>query len=151
VVAKSTGAIAVTLRETNARETGVEIMAAEAPLLLVVDDQLGVRRLIQEVFREVGYRVATAAHGQEALALCSVELPHVVLLDMKMPVMDGLETLRALRNLYADLPIIVMTAVGDGDRVSEVLSSGARRCVSKPFDVFELRRLVQATLEEEPS
>ncbi|HWH68868.1 MAG TPA: response regulator [Candidatus Sulfotelmatobacter sp.] len=124
-------------------------MSVEAPLILVVDDQMGVRRLIQEVFRGVGYRVATAVHGQEAMALCSVELPALVLLDMKMPVMDGVETLRTLRNLYPELPVIIMTAVGDGDRVSEVLSSGARSCVSKPFDVFELRQLVQQVLEEE--
>lgn len=124
-------------------------MPAEAPLILVVDDQMGVRRLIQEVFREVGYRVATAVHGQEAMALCSVELPALVLLDMKMPVMDGIETLRTLRNLYSDLPVIIMTAVGDGDRVTEVMGYGARNCISKPFDVFELRQLVQKVLEEE--
>ena len=127
----------------------VASMSAQAPLILVVDDQMGVRRLVQEVFREVGYRVATAVHGQEAMALCSVELPALVLLDMKMPVMDGLETLRTLRQLYPELPVIVMTAVGDGDRASEVLSSGARSCISKPFDVFELRELVQKALDEE--
>jgi len=124
-------------------------MPLEAPLILVVDDQMGVRRLIQELFREVGYRVATAVHGQEAMALCSVELPALVLLDMKMPVMDGVETLRTLHNLYPQLPVIIMTAVGDGDRVQEVLSIGARNCISKPFDVFELRQLVQKVLEEE--
>lgn len=122
-------------------------MTKETPLILVVDDQMGVRRLIQEVFREVGYRVATAAHGQEAMALCSVELPSLVLLDMKMPVMDGVETLRAMRNLYPDLPVIIMSAVGDGDRVGEALGS-VLSCISKPFDVFELRRMVQAVLEE---
>ncbi|HWI53277.1 MAG TPA: response regulator [Symbiobacteriaceae bacterium] len=124
-------------------------MSSEAPLILVVDDQMGVRRLIQELFREVGYRVASAVHGQEAMALCSVELPALVLLDMKMPVMDGVETLRTLHNLYPGLPVIIMTAVGDGDRVQEVLSIGARNCISKPFDVFELRQLVQKVLEEE--
>jgi two-component system response regulator (stage 0 sporulation protein F) len=126
-------------------------MTLDSPLILVVDDQAGVRRLIQELFREIGYRVATAAHGQEAMALCSVERPALVLLDMKMPVMDGLETLRALRNLYPDLPVIIMTAVGDGDRVNEVISAGARSCISKPFDVFELRKLVQEVLKEEQS
>ncbi|HYG57295.1 MAG TPA: response regulator [Symbiobacteriaceae bacterium] len=123
-------------------------MTTQPRLILVVDDQMGVRRLIQEVFREVGYRVATAVHGQEAMALCSVELPDLVLLDMKMPVMDGIETLRNMRHLYPDLPVIIMTAVGDGDRASEVISIGAHSCISKPFDVFELRRLVREVLGE---
>lgn len=123
-------------------------MATQPRLILVVDDQMGVRRLIQEVFREVGYRVATAAHGQEAMALCSMEMPDLVLLDMKMPVMDGVETLRSMRHLYPELPVIFMTAVGDGERVNEVLSLGARNFISKPFDVFELRRLVSEVLGE---
>jgi len=124
-------------------------MVTEAPLILVVDDQNGVRRLVQEVFREVGYRVATAAHGQEALALAAVEVPSLVLLDMKMPVMDGLETLRAMRDLYPTVPVIVMTAVGDGDRVNEALSSGVQNFISKPFDVFELRQMVHDELSKE--
>ncbi|MDB4894650.1 MAG: response regulator [Firmicutes bacterium] len=123
-------------------------MPTESPLMLVVDDQLGVRRLIQEVFKEVGFRVATAAHGQEAVAIAAAEVPALVLLDMKMPVMDGLETLRALKSLYPDLIVLMMTAVGDGERVNEALSSGAVHCVSKPFDVFELRQLVQDVLAE---
>lgn len=124
-------------------------MATTAPLILVVDDQLGVRRLIQEVFREIGYRVATAAHGQEALALAAVTTPDLVLLDMKMPVMDGLETLRTLKGLYPDLIVLMMTAVGDGDRVQEALNMGARDCINKPFDVFALRQLAQSVLEKE--
>lgn len=126
----------------------MQFMTTQPRLILVVDDQMGVRRLIQEVFREVGYRVVTAAHGQEAMALCSVELPDLVLLDMKMPVMDGVETLRNLRQLYPQLAVIIMTAVGDGDRVNEVLSMGARDCISKPFDVFQLRGLVREVLGE---
>lgn len=123
-------------------------MAVGSPLILVVDDQIGVRRLIQEVFKEVGYRVVTAAHGREALTLAAAECPDLVLLDVKMPVMDGLETLKALRTSYPDLPVLMMTAVGDGDRVQEALVSGARMCLSKPFDVFDLRAKVQAVLEE---
>ena len=124
-------------------------MPAQAPLILVVDDQLGVRRLIQEVFKEIDYRVAMAAHGQEALALAAAELPAVVLLDMKMPVMDGLETLRALKSLYPDLHVMMMTAVGDGDRINEALSNGAHGCIGKPFDVFALREMVQDLVVKE--
>jgi two-component system response regulator (stage 0 sporulation protein F) len=118
------------------------------PLILVVDDQAGVRLLLREVFREVGYRVALAAHGQEAVAMASVELPALALVDLKMPVMDGLETLRALKELDPTLPVLIMTAVGEG-RISELLQNGARDCIMKPFDVFQLRDRVQQVLQEE--
>lgn len=124
-------------------------MTKETPLILVVDDQPGVRRLIQEVFRDIGHRVVTAANGQEAVAVAAIEQPDVVLLDMKMPVMDGLDTLRSLKSSYPALPILMMTAVGDGDRVQEALGSGAQTCISKPFDVFALRETVQKVLREE--
>ncbi len=124
-------------------------MAAASPLVLVVDDQLGVRRLIEEMFKEVGYRVAAAAHGQEALAVAGAEEPDVVLLDMKMPVMDGLETLRALKRFYPDVVVLMMTAVGDRERVSEALRLGAVDCIEKPFDVFALREQVQQLVRKE--
>jgi two-component system response regulator (stage 0 sporulation protein F) len=118
------------------------------PLILVVDDQAGVRLLLREVFREIGYRVALAAHGQEAVVMASVEMPSLALVDLKMPVMDGLDTLRALKELDPALPVMMMTAVGEG-RVSEMLANGARDCITKPFDVFALRDLVQQVLQEE--
>lgn len=124
-------------------------MATQQPLILVVDDQIGVRRLIQEIFRDTAFRVITAAHGQEALAVAGLDMPRLVLLDMKMPVMDGLETLRALKSIHPSLPVVMMTAVGDGDRVQEALNSGALTCVHKPFDVFELQRLVEDVLQKE--
>lgn len=118
------------------------------PLILVVDDQAGVRMLLQEVFREVGYRVALAPHGEAALPLASAERPALALVDLKMPVMDGWETLRALKAMHPTLPVIMMTAVGEG-RAPELLASGAHECILKPFDVFALRDLVQQVLQEE--
>lgn len=118
------------------------------PLIMVVDDQAGVRLLLREVFREVGYRVALAVHGQEAVAMASAELPSLALVDLKMPVMDGLETLRTLKGLDPTMPILMMTAVGEG-RVNELLENGARDCITKPFDIFALRDLVQQILQEE--
>ncbi|MFZ5816760.1 MAG: response regulator [Bacillota bacterium] len=118
------------------------------PLILIVDDQAGVRLLLREVFREAGYRVTLAAHGQEALVLASAELPALALVDLKMPVMDGLETLRALKGLDPTMPVLMMTAVGEG-RVSELTANGAHDCITKPFDVFALRDQVQRVLQEE--
>lgn len=118
-----------------------------APLILVVDDQPGVRRLVQEVFRQAGYRVASAANGEEALALVAAERPSLAILDVKMPVMDGVETLRHLRGLAPELPVLMMTAVGDGDKVTEALALGARTALTKPFDVFRLQEIARSFLE----
>lgn len=123
-------------------------MAGQSPLIMVVDDQAGVRRLVEEVFRQAGYRVKGAAHGQEALRLVGEEPPSLAILDVKMPVMDGLDTLRALRRILPDLPVVMMTAVGDGHQAAEAVSLGARELITKPFDVFHLRSLAKSILEE---
>lgn len=81
----------------------------------------------------------------------TAERPSLALLDMRMPVMDGVETLRALRKLYPDLTVFMMTAVGDGGRIAEAKSLGARDCIGKPFDIFKLRRLIQEALGKEGS
>ncbi len=118
-----------------------------SPLILVVDDQPAVRRLVQEVFHQAGYRVLTAANGEQALALTAAELPDLAILDVRMPVMGGVETLRRLQQLEPDLPVLMMTAVGDDAQVREALDLGARQALTKPFDVFRLRDLVRSLLE----
>lgn len=117
------------------------------PLILVVDDQPGVRRLVEEVFRQVGYRVASAANGRDALALVEAESPDLAVLDVKMPIMDGIATLRALRTRLPRLPVLMMTAVGEGEMVAQAQALGAIQTITKPFDVFALRRLAQSILE----
>lgn len=133
----------------SATEKEWVLAMAGSPLILAVDDQVGVRRLVEEVFKLAGYRVRTAAHGREALALIAEERPDLVLLDMRMPVMDGLETLRVLRRRYPELPVMVMTAVDDSDQVNETMAAGAQCCITKPFDVFKLRQIVEEALLRE--
>lgn len=117
------------------------------PLILIVDDQPAVRLLLREVFCEIGYRVVLAAHGQEALAVAVAQPPDLALIDLKMPVMDGLETLRAMQALNLTMPVLMMTAVGDAVRTEELREAGAVDCFSKPFDVFWLRDRVQQELQ----
>lgn len=123
-------------------------MSADAPLILVVDDQPGVRLLVQEVFTEIGYRVLTAAHGREAMALIAEECPSVALVDIRMPVMDGMETLRFIRSAHPTVPVVIMTAIGDADKAVEAMAAGAFVTVSKPFDVFYLRDMVRQVLSQ---
>ncbi|WP_206830695.1 response regulator [Alicyclobacillus fructus] len=115
--------------------------------VLVVDDQFGIRVLLHEVLQREGYEVFQAANGQSALSIVEREQPDLVLLDMKIPGMDGLEILRNMRKLGADAKVIMMTAYGELDLIHEAMEMGAVAHFTKPFDIDELRRTVREQLE----
>ncbi len=114
--------------------------------LLVVDDQMGVRRLLFEAFSEEGYEVELAGSGREALDKVRMILPDLILMDMKMPGMNGLETLHEIKKVNDSVPVIMMTAYGELEIVAEAMKLGVKEYVTKPFDINELRGLVKKTL-----
>lgn len=114
--------------------------------LLIVDDQPGVRRLLYEAFTDEGYRVRMAAGGQEALKMAAQEIPDIILLDIRMPGMNGLETLKELRKTDPDMPVLLMTAYGELEVVEAAKKLGVRHYMVKPFDLHEVRLLVKALL-----
>ena len=107
--------------------------------VLVVDDQYGIRMLIKEVFAKDNFSIFQAANGQQALEIVNTENPDLILLDMKMPGMDGLELLRRLRLIDFQGKVIMMTAYGELDMVDEACKLGALTHFTKPFDIEELR------------
>lgn len=116
--------------------------------LLIVDDQHGVRRLLYEAFKDEGYRVRMAQGGSEALKMVSQETPDIVLLDIKMPGMNGLETLAEMRKTKPDLSVLMMTAYGDLEVVDKAKKMGVKHYIIKPFDIHEVRLLVRGLLFE---
>ncbi len=114
--------------------------------ILVVDDQEGIRFLLKEVFKGGKYRVVTAADGAEALTKWEEWGPDLVLLDMKMPGLDGLDVLRKLAEKHRQVPVIMMTAYGELQIVEEALGLGAKGYITKPFDILELRQTVDTIL-----
>lgn len=114
--------------------------------ILVVDDQPGIRFLLEEVFKETCYKVVTAADGLEAVVRLKEHKPDLVLLDMKMPGMDGLDVLRTVTSKFPQVPVIMITAYGELQLVKEALNQGAKGYITKPFDILELRRLVDSLL-----
>lgn len=105
-------------------------------LCLVVDDSRVVRKVARRILEDLGFDVAEAADGVEALAWVRKAPPDVILLDWRMPAMDGLEFLRQLRNEpEGHLPKVVFcSAENDLDRIREALANGADEYIMKPFD-----------------
>jgi CheY-like chemotaxis protein len=105
-----------------------------SPLVLVVDDDTDILDAICDILQGEGYRVARAQHGLEALDRIAEERPALILLDLMMPVMDGLAFAQALRNRYMDgsIPIVVISADGNHGKAAAV---GAQAYLAKPVDI----------------
>lgn len=115
--------------------------------ILIVDDQAGIRLLLQEVFNEEGFRVLLAQNGETALNIVANNQIDMILLDMKIPGMDGLQILRSIRAMNNDTKVIMMTAYGELDVINETKTLGALMHFKKPFDINELREAVLAEFD----
>jgi CheY-like chemotaxis protein len=121
---------------------------AGAPIL-VVDDDPSIRTTVSDVLDMEGYRVVTAANGAEALERVEQNQPALVLLDMRMPVMDGWAFARAIASRGMKLPILVMTAADNARAWAEEI--GADGYVAKPFDLAELISAIERLTPGEPA
>ncbi|GMX63074.1 MULTISPECIES: response regulator [Paenibacillus] len=114
--------------------------------LLIVDDQNGIRILLMEVFSSEGYETYQASNGKLALEIVRNVSPDLVLLDMKIPGMDGLDILKHIKSIDASIKVIMMTAYGELDMIKEATDLGAIMHFTKPFDIDELRQAVNQQL-----
>ena len=103
---------------------------------LVVDDSRVIRKVARRILEDIGYEIAEAADGMEALAWCRAAMPDAILLDWNMPVMTGIEFLRRLRaEPGGETPVVVFCTVeNDLDHIREALDCGANEYIMKPFD-----------------
>ena len=120
-------------------------MAVAMTRVLIVDDEPAIVRLVRDYLERAGFDVSTAANGEEALQLFTRERPDLVILDLTLPLMDGLDVARAMRRA-GDVPIIMLTArTEEADRVAG-LELGADDYVTKPFSAREIVARVRAVL-----
>jgi CheY-like chemotaxis protein len=110
--------------------------------VLVVDDEPEVRQVLIEFLSSRGYDVTPAARGADAVAIVEKDKPDLVLLDVSMPEMDGVETLRRINAIAPDLAVIMVTANADIGVTSKLLALGAVDYVPKPFDLDYLDQAV---------
>lgn len=113
--------------------------------ILVVDDEPQIRRSLQVNLENKNYAVMTAPSGEEALELMARWKPDVVIVDLVLPAMNGIELTRRIRE-QSPIPIIVLSAIGDERKKVEALESGADDYVTKPFGMEELSARVKSAL-----
>jgi two-component system chemotaxis response regulator CheY len=103
---------------------------------LVVDDSAVIRKIARKILEELEFEIVEAGDGREALACCERHMPDAVLLDWNMPVMDGIEFLRALRGMEGGAaPVVVFcTTENDLAHIREAMAAGANEYIMKPFD-----------------
>ena len=121
-------------------------MAGEQVRILVVDDEETVRNLLKRTLEEAGYDVVTAADGEEALYVAYQQETEVVLLDIKMPGISGIEVLGKLTADWPDICVIMVTAVVDTQTAVEALKMGAYDFITKPFDRDDVVQKVQKAI-----
>jgi len=114
--------------------------------ILVVDDDREVRMATRDFLTSKGHDVTLAEDGVQALKLLATVKPDVVLLDVAMPEMDGMETLRRIVAGYPNLPVIMVTANADIEITSKVLQLGAADYLPKPFDLDYLDQAINIQL-----
>ena len=118
----------------------------EKATILIADDDHFIRKIIEKTLLGEGYDVIIAKEGKEAFERASSEAPDLILVDLRMPEMTGMEVLKALRMNDSDIPVIVLTAQDDINTVVEALQHGANDFMSKPFEREELLARVKTHL-----
>ena len=119
------------------------------PTLLIVDDEAGYREVLKAIFEDDGYKVGTATDGRTALEFLAGNPCDLVLSDVRMPDIDGIELLRRARESDPDIGIVMMTAFGTMDTAREAFKLGADDFIQKPFNNDELRVIVKRTIEKQ--
>lgn len=119
----------------------------DRPLVLVAEDNAGNYRLIEVILRHA-YRLQHALTGQEAVELFDRERPDMVLMDINMPVMDGYEALRLIRERDLEVPVIALTAYAFDSDLQKMLECGFNACMTKPINVGGIKALIESHLRK---
>lgn len=121
---------------------------SESTSILVVDDEEGIRNYLKTLLKLKGYEVSTVASGGEAIEYFnSNPPPSLILMDILMPEVDGLETLKRLRKLEKELPVIMLSCIGETRTIVEAMRSGATDYLNKPFEEAELEIAILKALD----
>ena len=116
--------------------------------ILVIDDEPGMRHYLTKLLKNNEYQVREACDGQEGLQAVQDEVPDLILVDFKMPNMDGMQFLAKLKEEHEDMPVIMMTAFGTIDNAIRAMKMGAYDYINKPFEIDEILIVIAKALEK---
>lgn len=114
--------------------------------ILIIDDELELLSLMKDVLEEEGYQALCAASGAEGIRIKEVENPDLIVLDLRMPEMDGIETLRQIRKKDGKIKVVILTAYGSPDTIRDAADLNISEYLSKPFDNEQLVRVISEAL-----
>jgi CheY-like chemotaxis protein len=134
---------AVLCRSDQAQKLRTAWAMSQAGLILLIDDEAQVADLLRDYFEEQGYSVMSALNGRDALVLASLTRPDAVLLDIRMPGMQGPDVLAELRKLDDSIPVVMVSGTDDEELARELLEAGAFDYVRKPFMFDALDTIVR--------
>ncbi len=129
---------------TNERQS---VMNNSDKTVLVVDDEASIRRNISDLLSPLGYRILLAEDGASAIATFSTDSPGLVILDINMPDMNGLDVLEEIKRINRDIPVIVFTAFGTSERAIRAMKCGAYDYIEKPFELDEFLLIVERAFQ----
>lgn len=116
--------------------------------LLIADDDTVLRTTLGKIYRKAGYEVVLAADGDEAVRCAQAQAFDLALLDLSMPRKTGIEALKELKQIAPNMPVIILTAIGDWGTYAEALSCGVDQFISKPVRQDDLLLMVKEALEK---
>jgi DNA-binding response OmpR family regulator len=119
--------------------------------ILVIDDNPAVVHILATVLGEEGYRVSSALTSDEGLKLFVLSHPDLVLLDIALPGMNGIEVLKRIRSIAPTARVVMVSGIADPARAREALELGALAYIDKPFDLAYLKRVVAMALQDKPA
>ena len=118
----------------------------ENPKILIVDDELDLLNILEEVLTDEGYGVLTAADGFKGIKKNKDSDPDVIILDLKMPKMDGIETLRKIRKTDKDVIVIILTGYGSAQTAREAVDLNVYEYISKPLEADMIKKVIKEAL-----
>lgn len=122
-------------------------MKNETQTILIIDDDDQLRNSFFRLLTEENYQVKAAASGEQGLEMIKKQIPDLVILDIRLPGMNGMETFEAIHDIEPKLPVIIMTAYGTTQTAIEATKTGAFDYILKPFDIPDMLTIIKKALE----